>query len=73
MVRWAGVGGKREKGVFWGWGFSGSWFWDAAGRVMGVRRYLPTLSPKDTTFWISSDPIWCKKWRIPAHVLEIHA
>jgi len=42
--------GKREKGLFWGWWFSGIRFWDVAGRVMGVRRYLPTLSPKDTNF-----------------------
>jgi len=71
------MGWSREKGnrtpLLGGWGFSGIWFWDAAGRVMGVRRYLPTLPPKDTTFWISSDPIWCKKWRILAHVFKILA
>jgi hypothetical protein len=70
--RWAEVGGKREKSLFWGWWFSGIWFWDVAGSVIGVRRYPPTLSPKDNSFGISLDPIRCKKWRIPAHVLEIH-
>jgi hypothetical protein len=62
MVRWAGVGGKEKNTCFGGDGFSVIWFWDAAGNVIGVRRYLPTLSPKDTTFWISLGPIRCKKW-----------
>jgi len=61
----------KQNTAIGGGGF-GNWFWDAAGRVMGVRRYLPTLSPKDNSFWISLGPIRCKKWRIPAHVLEIH-
>jgi hypothetical protein len=32
--------GKGEKGLFWGWWFSGIWFWDVAGRIMGGRNYL---------------------------------
>ena len=71
LFRWAGVGGNGKEHLFWGWWFSGIRFCDAAGRVIGMRNGLPTLSPKDTTFWISSGPILCKKLRIPAHVLKI--
>jgi hypothetical protein len=65
---------QGNEGLFWGGGFPGSGFLDAAGREMGVRGDLSTFSVGEQLFFGSHrTPYGCKKWRIPAHVLRILA